>query len=48
VYEQIGHSEKSLIGMHSFILWNFPYPIKLEIINDKAIKELSLDEGYFL
>ena len=28
--------------------WNFPYPIKLEIINDKAIKELSLDEGYFL
>lgn len=28
--------------------WNFPYPIKLEIINDKAIKELSLDEGYSL
>ena len=28
--------------------WNFPYPIKLEIINDEAIKELSLEEGYFL
>ena len=28
--------------------WNFPYPIKLEIINDKAVKELSLEEGYFL
>jgi hypothetical protein len=28
--------------------WDFPYPIKLEIINDKALKELSLDEGYFL
>jgi len=48
VYEQIRRSEESLIGMHSFILWNFPYPIKLEIINDKALKELSLDEGYFL
>ena len=28
--------------------WNFPYPIKLEIISDKALKELSLDEGYSL
>lgn len=28
--------------------WNFPYPIKLEIINDKALKELLLDEGYSL
>ena len=28
--------------------WNFPYPLKLEIINDKALKELSLDEGYSL
>ena len=28
--------------------WNFPYPIKLEIINDEAIKELSLEEGYLL
>ena len=28
--------------------WNFPYPVKLEIINDKALKELSLDEGYSL
>ena len=28
--------------------WNFPYPIKLEVINDNALKELSLEEGYFL
>ena len=28
--------------------WNFPYPVKLEVINDNALKELSLEEGYFL
>ena len=28
--------------------WNFPYPIKLEVINDNALKELSLEEGYSL
>ena len=47
--QNILHSHK-IPNYRSLLIddWNFPYPIKLEIINDKAIKELSLDEGYFL
>lgn len=47
--QNILHSHK-IPNYRSLLIddWNFPYPIKLEIINDKAIKELSLEEGYFL
>ena len=47
--QNILHSHK-IPNYRSLLIddWDFPYPIKLEIINDKAIKELSLDEGYFL
>ena len=47
--QNILHSHK-IPNYRSLLIddWNFPYPIKLEIINDKAIKELSLDEGYLL
>ena len=47
--QNILHSHK-LPNYRSLLIddWNFPYPIKLEIINDEAIKELSLEEGYFL
>ena len=47
--QNILHSHK-IPNYRSLLIddWNFPYPIKLEIINDKAIKELSLDEGYSL
>ena len=47
--QNILHSHK-IPNYRSLLIddWNFPYPIKLEIINDEAIKELSLEEGYFL
>jgi hypothetical protein len=47
--QNILHSHK-IPNYRSLLIddWNFPYPIKLEIINDKAVKELSLEEGYFL
>ena len=47
--QNILHSHK-IPNYRSLLIddWNFPYPIKLEIINDKAIKELSLEEGYSL
>ena len=47
--QNILHSHK-IPNYRSLLIddWDFPYPIKLEIINDKALKELSLDEGYFL
>ena len=47
--QNILHSHK-IPNYRSLLIddWNFPYPIKLEIINDKAIKEVSLEEGYFL
>ena len=47
--QNILHSH-TILNYRSLLIddWNFPYPIKLEIINDKALKELSLDEGYSL
>lgn len=47
--QNILHSHK-IPNYRSLLIddWNFPYPIKLEIINDEAIKELSLEEGYLL
>jgi len=47
--QNILHSHK-IPNYRSLLIddWNFPYPIKLEIINDKAVKELSLEDGYFL
>lgn len=47
--QNILHSHK-IPNYRSLLIddWNFPYPIKLEVINDNALKELSLEEGYFL
>ena len=47
--QNILHSHK-IPNYRSLLIydWNFHYPIKLEVINDNALKELSLEEGYFL
>ena len=47
--QNILHSHK-IPNYRSLLIddWNFPYPVKLEVINDNALKELSLEEGYFL